>query len=177
MAIKLKRINKTNLLNSLDWREEELSGLRTSQFILDIEQEKFYESLHKRKDIILFSIVKEGKCGDDLANMQHPGVIGIGGFVNINQSNRNAEISLIVNPIHRTLGYGNACLRVLLNYAFNIMNIKNVYGEVYFSNKHFPFWKKFIDKYNLFSTTLPERKYFNGTYYDSLYFNVKNGDL
>jgi hypothetical protein len=40
MGIKLSRIRREHLLASLDWRESCMSSLRTSEFLLDSQQEK-----------------------------------------------------------------------------------------------------------------------------------------
>lgn len=161
MAVRLSRVNKANLLACLDWRELDLSCLRTSNYILDIEQENFYESLSKRKDILLFSVLNESG-----------GLVGICGFVNINNQNRNAEISLIINPYFRRSGYGKNVLNLLLKYGFKVCNFRNIFGEAYLCNNNIDFWQKYIEENNLFSTLLPERKYFNGKYHDSIYFNI-----
>jgi len=71
--------------------------------------------------------------------------VGLGGIENISWENRNGEISLIINP----------------------------YFEVYHINENsFSFWMKIVQIYNGYATLLPYRKYWNGKYYDSHYFNI-----
>jgi RimJ/RimL family protein N-acetyltransferase len=61
---------------------------------------------------------------------------------------------------------------MLLDEAFNKMNLKTVTGECYKCNPGLDFWYRVIEKYNGHKTILPNRKFWNGKYYDSLYFSI-----
>jgi hypothetical protein len=53
--------------------------------------------------------------------------------------------------------------------------LKTVYGECYYCNAAgINFWKKYIETSDIciYSTKLPNRKFRNGLFYDSLYFSV-----
>ena len=52
------------------------------------------------------------------------------------------------------------------------MNLKTVFGECYKSNPAVDFWFRLTEKYEGYKTILPNRKYWNGTYYDGLFFSI-----
>ena len=98
---------------------------------------------------------------------------GYGGIENIQWENRLAEISLLIFENFRGVGRGHMALTAILDQAFNYINLENVWGECYNSNKAgMVFWEKIVEKYDSFLTYLPNRKYFNGEYYGSHYFNI-----
>lgn len=166
MSLILSRITLDSLLQVLDWREDIMGSLRTSTFITENEQIQFYESLKTRTDIQLFSIWGNKNV--------YPGLYGVCGFVNMNLINRIAELSLVVNPEFRKQGIGRRSLHLLLNKGFSEMGLRNIYGETYESNPDLPFWEKIIEEKKAYHTTLPERKYYDNKFHNSLYFNFKN---
>jgi RimJ/RimL family protein N-acetyltransferase len=98
--------------------------------------------------------------------------MGFGGITNIQWENRIGEISLILHPDFRNKGYGEKAVELLLDQAFNYLNLQTVCGECYNCNPAAMFWQKIIDKYKAYKTTLLDRKYWDGTYYNSIYFSV-----
>ena len=99
--------------------------------------------------------------------------IGMGGLENIQWENRNAEISLIIDPNLHGKGYGEEAVDMILKMGFNYLNLHSIYGEVYWCNeKGENFWSKIVRKYDGFSTILPHRKFWNGRYYDSTFFTI-----
>jgi len=112
--------------------------------------------------------------------MQKEGIekifIGMCGLENISWENRNAEISIILNPECHGKGYGNQAVELLLEQGFNYLNLENIYAECYMCNPAVKFWEKIAQKYNAKCCYLPNRKYWNGVYYDSFYFNINKSD-
>jgi RimJ/RimL family protein N-acetyltransferase len=94
-----------------------------------------------------------------------------------NHVNRNAEIALIANPDMKGHGFGRKILEMLLNKGFNYLGFKNIFGETYICNDSYEFWEKYIKEKNLYSTKLPNRKFYNGIYHDGIYFNIKKEDF
>ena len=102
----------------------------------------------------------------------------MGGFTNIQWQNRLAEISLIVDPEKRDKGYGEKAVELLLDQAFKQLNLKTVFGECYGCNEAAcGFWQSLTAKYKGFTTALPNRKYWNGEYHNSLYFSIDRDDF
>jgi RimJ/RimL family protein N-acetyltransferase len=104
-------------------------------------------------------------------------LIGMGGITNIQWENGLGEISLILGAEFTGKGFGNQALKLLLDMGFNQLRLNNIFGECYKCNKNIGFWKKQIAKYNATAVILPARKYYNGEYYDSLYFNFNEIDF
>jgi len=102
----------------------------------------------------------------------------MGGLENIIWENGIAEISLLVFEEHRKKGYGREAVKLFLDNAFNYFNLINVYGECYTCNEAgLVFWGKIIKQYDAYQTILPNRKYYNGHYHDSIYFNINKVDF
>ena len=147
------------------WRNKNIETLRTPYFLTKEMQEDFYKNVICNRDSKLryFAIRDIEKNGF---------FIGIGGIINIEWENGLAEISLIIAPDCTSQGYGKQAVKLLLDKAFNEMRLNNIYGECYECNKNIEFWKKIIKYYDCYNTILPNRKFFNGKYYNSLYFNI-----
>ena len=157
--LKLSRVKQRDLIAALDWRENDFASLRTSHFILDSAQSEFYQSLKNRTDIQYFSVINDKK------------IVGVCGFVNLNLVNRNGEIAMILNPKFRGDGYGLRTLDLLLIHGFNNLGLKNIYGETYECNPSYGFWENIIKQRKVTSVRLPERKFYEGKFWDGIYFN------
>ena len=148
------------------WRNNCLETLRTPYPLTKEMQEQFYrEVICTRNSKHRYWSISETEDGIEY-------MIGFGGLTNIEWENRLAEISLIINPEFRRQGKGEQAVELLLREGFNNMNLENIYGECYETNSMQGFWKKVCDKYSGKAVILPQRKYWNGKYYDSLYFSI-----
>lgn len=141
------------------WRNDARETLRTTGLCTIDIQEKFIENLDPKVHRY-FSFVD----GGDL--------IAFGGLADIQWENRIAEVSLIVDPDMQRSGFGSDAVDMLLDEAFNKLNLKTVFGECYKSNSAVDFWFRLTEKYEGYKTILPNRKYWNGEYYDALYFSI-----
>ena len=88
---------------------------------------------------------------------------------------------MIINPEMRNDGLGEKAVDLLLDQAFNYLNLQTVFGECYWPNNALRFWTKITDKYSgkdkmTKHVVLPSRKYWNGVYYPSLYFSIDKDD-
>lgn len=146
------------------WRNVDISMYRTPFYLTEEMQQDFY------KNVICNRNSKHRYYAMMLSESEFVGMIGL---VNISLENRNAEISIVIDPELRGKDYGNKGIELLLDTGFNQVNLDNIYGECYKCNQAVNFWEKIIKKYNCQTAILPERKYFNGEYYDSIYFNFK----
>jgi RimJ/RimL family protein N-acetyltransferase len=98
-------------------------------------------------------------------------LVGYGGIENIQQENRLGEISILIAPEYRGKGYGEQAVSEFLHRAFRQLNLANVWGECYTCSRAISFWKRMIEMRGAYSCQLPARKYWEGTYWPSLYFN------
>ena len=154
------------------WRNAEMECWRTSQMLTRDMQEKFYDSLSERDtDKRYWAII------DDKKRTQYfdgTVLIGMGGINNIQWENRIGEITLIIDPARRKDGIGEKAVELLLDQAFNYLNLQTVCGECYRCNPAVRFWETLN---NAFLTELPSRKYWKGQYYSSLYFCIDKYDF
>lgn len=60
--------------------------------------------------------------------------IGIADLYEISAKNRNAFIGIAIHPEFRGRGYGTASIRLIADYAFKILKLKNLAAKVITSN-------------------------------------------
>ncbi|MHC4160135.1 MAG: GNAT family N-acetyltransferase [Planctomycetota bacterium] len=150
------------------WRNNNLESLRTSKALTKEEQQEFYwNTVCKRTSPHRYWSIMDGKQ-----------LVGFGGLTFIEWENRLARISLILDPAIRKKGYGEKSVDLILDYAFNYLGLKTVCGECYCCNPAFAFWQKIYPKYSANPTWryLPNKKYWDGKFYDSFYFSFDRED-
>jgi len=96
--------------------------------------------------------------------------IGMGEISNIQWENRLGEIGLIMHPEH--LDKADKAIDLILEQGFNHLNLENIFGECYYCSSYIGIWETACKKYNGIDANLPNRKFWNGKYYSSLYFNI-----
>lgn len=148
----------------LNWRESCPESLRTPHPLNYQQQERFFDDVicdmdSNHKYFEIFDV------HPDFPTIG-PTPICFGGLTNIDWHNRNAEISLIVDPNLQGKGYGQKAVKLLLDYAKNRMQLSTIYGECYMCSKAVKFWQMLADN----TVILPRRKWWDGKYWDSLYF-------
>lgn len=138
------------------WRNKQLPMLRTGQPLTFEMQEKFYHEVlcQRHNSTRLFSVV------DNLDNL-----IGMAGFENIQWENSLAEISLLTDP-GKTL-YIKPILEGLINMAYNTLNLKTIFTEVYDCSPYAKLWYEMASEKKALLTKLPLRKYWEGSFYNS----------
>lgn len=156
----LRKPTIDDVLTVRHWRNTCPEALRTAGKTTAEQQKKFYMKLQEVDNMKYFSAYD----GDVL--------IGFTGLTGIDKENKNAEISLIIDPEQSGKGYGKQIVKMILDKAFNEYGLNNVYGEVYHCNDNFVFWVKICAIYNGYTTRLPQRKIWQGKEYDSMYFNI-----
>lgn len=157
--MELKVLNKSDMNLIVEERNKVMETLRTS-FPLNLEQQlKYYdEVLCDRNSTTRYFGIYDGED-----------FIGYGGLEHISNFNRHAEISLLIFSKYRNKGYGAKAVDLIIDYGFSYLNLNFIYGEVFKCANH-GFWQRLIDLYHADSTILTARKYYNGQYWDSLYF-------
>ena len=143
------------------WRNENISSFRTSHLLTEEMQEDFYYNIvcNNKSNHRYYALVLEDNF------------VGMGGLTNISLENRNAEISLIIKPSLRRDHIGIKAVKHLLREGFMGLNLDNIYGECYDCNPHFDFWTEIMGMYEANGSTLFNRKYSEGRYFNSLWFN------
>lgn len=144
------------------WRRGCPEALRTSDLISGPEQVLWFKNVDRSRHRYW-----------GIYGSVHSQLIAFGGLTYISWENRSAEISLIVDPEMRRKGCGRDAVVKIVNEGFNQMNLEVIYGEVYHCNKALPFWERVIEDHGAGHVRLPDRKYWNGLYYDSTYFSIR----
>ena len=72
-------------------------------------------------------------------------------------------------------GLGELSMNLILNYGFGTIGLRNIFGESYKCSKSHQFWEGIIEKNGLDNVTLPEKKFYDGEFHDSVYFNFSSG--
>lgn len=153
--MRLAPLTKEQAVQALEWREEQRDTLRTPYFLTTEMQERFYEDV----------VCDRNSRHRFYAVMHKDLFVGMAGLVNIEWENSTAEIS-IISPKEQ-----EEMVELLLDEAFNRLNLHSVYGEAYFvSEENLPTDR--IEKYKAYTAWLPDRKYINGNYYSSLWWLI-----
>lgn len=144
------------------WRNQ-LKGIYRTPFKITggMQEDWYFNTVNNRNSNNRYFAIKQ-KGGE---------FIGVGGITDIQWENGIGEIALTLGPDFQQKGYGENAVDLLLTEAFNDMRLQNIYGECYKCNPALKFWKKMISKYGGYQTVLPARKYFNGQFWDSVYFS------
>ncbi len=163
--LKLEPVKIENMAIILDWRHSAQETLRTPYLLtLEMQEKYFYDVICNRQGKTrYFEFYTEENCSK---------FVGYGGIENIEWENRRAEISLIIAPHYRGKGYGSAAVDAILLQAFNNFNLDFVWGECYTCG-NVEFWKKIIKRNKAFAVELPNRKYYKGQSWASLYFEFE----
>jgi RimJ/RimL family protein N-acetyltransferase len=161
------------------WRNENLSIWRTPYLLTESMQSDWYDNDVNNRDSKnrwwgvrdIFQI-ERGTSAFGINKF-----IGMVGLVGISLENRIAEFTIIINPTLSKRGYGTKALLRLLDKGFNEINLENIYSEAYTCNPNIEFWNKILERTGAYKTYLPDRKYWQSSYYQSLYFNFTKKDF
>ena len=148
------------------WRHEVPETLRTPMMLTYEMQQDYYENI----------ICNRTGTTRYWGLWQYDTFVGYGGIENIQWENSTGEISILIGKKYQGRGYGAAGVRLFLEQAFYFMGLRSVWGEVYKCG-NVGFWEKLCQKYNAYTTDIKYRKYFNGIYYDSMYFCFAKEDF
>jgi hypothetical protein len=174
------------------WRNETLAMNRTPFLLTENMQARFYnEQVCNRQanarywgiwiDEPHMELVRyEYNCGMKLdepivMNEKVPYTfVGMGEISNIQWENRLGEIGLIMHPEH--LDKADKAINLILEQGFDYLNLENIFGEVYVCSPYLDIWANIATKYNAAWCYLLNRKYWNGKYFGSKYFNILRED-
>lgn len=152
-----------------------MSSLRTPYLLTEEMQQEFYAA------VVCNRLANARFWGLWADHRDEPGAnldfefVGMGGIENIQWENGIGEIGVIINPNAYGNGYGREAVDLLLDQAFNFLNLANVFGECYECSPAIEFWRKFCSERKTYITMLPFRKFWKGEYHHSMYFNFSRG--
>lgn len=164
------------------WRNMDLTPYRTPYHFTEEMQNKFYDDVvcNRNAPHRYFAVMEDVSLPDfdaAITRASPNGFVGMVGLVDVNLENRCAEISIVIDPARYRQGIGSEALRLLLEHGFDSMNLDNIYGECYTCSPSYGFWQRIIADCYVVHTHLPNRKYHDGKYHDSIYFNFTRGNL
>lgn len=148
------------------WRNQDLAGLRTPYPLTREMQDEFY------RDVVNNRNSQNRYWAVARADSNGRGLLGMAGLTDVSYINGSAEISLIVDPGFHRHGVGTEAVAQVLRHAFDRMRLLTVFGEVYLCNPAVEFWKKIVSEHSGYITTLPNRKFWAGRLWNSLYFSI-----
>ena len=154
------------------WRNEWMQALRTPFMLTKEMQDDYYYDVicDRQSNSRMWAVWTDNKeCT--------PRFVGIAGLLNIEWENGLAEISVMIDPELRSYGYGKRIIHKLLEKGFDELRLENIYGECYYCNHAHHFWEVLAKRYKGKMVDLPNRKFYNGEYHDSLYFNINKEDF
>jgi len=164
VTLELRPLSAEDMEQVRQWRHLFMETLRTPYMLTAEQQQDYY------RNVICDRRSTTRYWGFWQAFVEPVVLVGYGGIENIQWETRTGEVSILIDPQHHGKGYGGAALTLILDQAFNHLNLKNVWGECYKCSKAWTFWVHEIEKRGGYTTTLPARKYWSGAYWDSIYF-------
>ena len=160
--IHLAPITKANCRLAATWRNDFRQSLRTPIMLTEEMQDDFFDKVARdRHSEDRYWEIHEG--GDKF--------LGLGGLTDIEWENRLAEISLFISPSEHGKGYGTQAVKLLCEEGFNRMGLKTILGEAFLCNPNWHFWDNLTLVFKGFSIQLPNRKFWDGRWWDSYYFS------
>ncbi len=177
--MELRALSKTDMEQIRLWRNSALETLRTPYELTAEMQEDYYRTvICDRRSTTRYWGVRIIRPASELGYDENADtLIGYGGIENIEWENSTGEISLLVGPYYRKKGYGREAAKMILDRAFNQLNLHTVHGECYICAP-WEFWQKLVGVWpgRTGAAILSCRKYWNGKYYDSYYFTFWRPD-
>lgn len=162
--MKLGIVTKDNAELVRQWRNLDIDAYRTPYPLTQEMQEEFYyKTICNRDSKDRFWAVLDGNNDDCF--------IGMVGLVNIALENRCAELSIVIDPEMRGKDKGKQAVDLLLQEGFERLNLDNIYGECYTCSASIDFWLNICKEKMVDFVELPRRKYIDGKYHNSIYFN------
>jgi len=122
-GICLRKIERYYLPKLKDLKNESWFGTHHITFLNDFDQEKWFEGLNRNTHLILIAI-------DTKTNNE----VGVYKFQNIDWYNRKYDSSHDVFKEFRGMGYSKPVLCAGTDFAFEVMNMNRIDGEVLENN-------------------------------------------
>ena len=129
-SLSIVPIRYEDIFKIMEWRNQQIYHLRQNKILTKEDQENYFNNVieglfHKQNPSqIIFSYLEDGKC------------IGYGGLVNINWSDRRAEMSFLLDTSLKEnksnySNYFSVFIKLIKKIAFNEIEINRVFTETY----------------------------------------------
>lgn len=163
MTLILQPLTEDDALRVKDWRLTCRESLRTPYDLTDAQQRAWYQ------DVVCDRRSLHRFWGIWLQEPWH--FVGQAALEHITR--HDAEIGLLLDPARRGQGLGQEAMRLTLAEAFDVLNLRTVWGECYLTNPAaVHFWTRETARYGGSTTTWPRRKFWGGVLYDALLFTI-----
>lgn len=164
----LSPINCDDYLKYVEWLNnfEIAKGINAYSKVNSIVSEKEWLMNNCNSGNYSFAII------DSESNM----LIGNIGLMNIKEIDRTAELGIFIgDENYLSRGYGSEAIMILLDYAFNHLNLFNIMLKVYDFNKRAikAYEKCGFKKFGEWEKS----HYFNGEYISEIYMNILKDDF
>ncbi|MBQ2872913.1 MAG: GNAT family N-acetyltransferase [Bacilli bacterium] len=160
--IYLSPMNSEDYLKYAEWMNSDVVAKNIGNYcsIVSIESEKAW--LEK---------ATAEKYNFAIVDMENDMLIGNISLMKIHEVNRTAELGIFIgDENYHSKGYGSEAIMLILDYAFNHVNLNNIMLKVFARNK------RAIKAYEKcgFKTfgVWKESRYFDGKYEDEIYMNI-----
>jgi RimJ/RimL family protein N-acetyltransferase len=169
--LKIRELKAEDMPKILEWRNKAPETLRTP-YRLTIEQQMdwYKKEICNRESRTRYWAFELERLVDE-----HDLLVGYGGIENLIWEYKIGEISLLIGDEYQGKGYGTDAVKMIIGEGFGAIGLKNIWGECYECASP-GFWKKIFneleEKYDIYTTVLPQRKYYEWEYWNSLYFNI-----
>lgn len=162
MSLTMTTPSVIDLTRVLPWRVEARASLRTTRLLTPDDQKAYADRIRTDHTMRIFGF----------RNGEH--LVALGGLEGIDYVNGHAEISLIVKPRATGKGIGREAVALILEEAFDRLDLRTVWGECYHSTDAWKFWRKIAEQYGCddLTVTWPRRKYWGGVLYDADLFTI-----
>lgn len=125
--IVLREIEEDDLRFIVEWRNDPqiLKGLFSYLHLSISKQKRWYEQyiIDKTRQIFIIELKKDSKP------------IGTAGLTDIDYKNQKAEIGILIDKSFQNSGYGFESLNLLLDFAFNEMNLRKTTAKAFQDNE------------------------------------------
>ena len=167
--IALRELTEKDIPILNKWRNDKNISdfLVTNYTYINIETDIawFKKYLNERDNNCRFSIIDAGKDSED--------IVGVVYLTEINWINRNACVGIIIGDDQQNKGYGTEAIKLIVNHAFNNLNLHRVYAYILEYNDRSV---KIFEKNNfVLDGVLKEAIFKNGKYHNlSVYSLINN---
>ena len=129
MNLTLETISPSHIETIRRWRNEQMDILRQHKPISEVEQQEYFQGVHKDQRQVLFSIMGSGK------------LVGYCGIVNINHVYKNCEVSFLCDTsLINKEEYDKILMfafEEMFKYGFEMLNMNRMWTETYsFRTEH-----------------------------------------
>lgn len=152
--LRLEPLTQDHLPLLLEWRRGIRPTLRTKHLLSLEEERRWLKSLQIPSPPVHYFAL-ENSTGD---------VFAFTGLVNIDYSNKRAEVALLIGPDHRGKGSGKRAIELLREEAFTHLGLLVLWGECYTENQvGLKFWEALTKDYGGFGSMLSATHLVEGT--------------